>query len=1188
VASDAVAVWDEGRLEWQGLNFGFPGDTEVNVLHDYDGQLVAGGRFQTSGFTTVRNLGTWNGFSWEEIGSGIEGTAPEVLALTTFEGDLIVGGDFDLAGGSAVSNIARWNGSTWDDMGSELTGDVLALAVVDGILYAGGRFLRATGSPADYLARWTGSFWEAIPEPVDGSVQTLSIFENQLLVSGNFGRGGTSIVHRMGIWTGTAWETLGSGLQTPADDVAVFRGDLYVAGPFTRIGEGRTSAYLARWQDPTPDIETHVVTSLDDLNDANPGDGICADETGQCTLRAALEEANVSTGIDTVRFDLASPGPWQIIPFSNYPRLAEGVVIDATTLDGYAGAPLLELRGSSIDGSITAFAVDGRDSRIEGIAFTGWGEDALELAGTGGHRIVDCYVGVGTSGTLTDANVNGISILSPDNRIEGCTISGQGDGYGVRIVDESADRTTIVDCLIGLSPDGSTAIPNRDGILVSSGDDTRITATTISGNTDHGVQLTGGAQRTRITASTLGLDAAGGSAPNGGHGILVLDASETWIGGLLAADANQIAFNGGAGVALPFNKGPDASGTRILRNRIYGNGGLGIDLGELGVDDADPLDADTGPNDLQNAPQLEALTFHPDHTVVSGLLLGMPGERYTIEVFSSSSCDPSGSGEAERFEGRGVVTADDLGDAPFHVYLPSPLTEGEVLSATATSSAGNTSELAACLIVDAPVVEEPQVFLAQAETVPVDRYFLVGLPAYPQTGTPPVATLIGGFGDYDPDRWRVFGIVDEPEREYAENPPALRGQACFLLTTEASDLTVTGIPYRWPGAVRLVPGWNGISARPDGFEWGDCQVVLDDARAFAFGTAGADRVLASQVSWYDDVTGDLVNDGDWRTASADTTTGLWTGLPDNPFWGYVFFAREACTLVFPDAPERRSQGRPSPPPGSTLPIGASGAPRPSEAWGVSGEPGASGVSSAPASGLGLSSPLTWALTLDIEGGNGVAVGVAASDASPGWTVLRPPFVDTATTSLRLEDAPMLLADYRPAGGGPETWTVDVRSSSDTAVLTVPSRRIPSGWSAWIEDEGGHVLVDLTAHDRVEVATPPSGRRLSVIVSPVGPGVGPVRPATSGIRALRPSPVRDRAVVTVELARAGRVSLDVFDVQGRRLEPVWSGWLDAGRHDLTWRVGNGSEGREVSGVVFLRLTGPSADAARKVLVVGASD
>lgn len=52
---------------------------------------------------------------------------------------------------------------------------------------------------------------------------------------------------------------------------------------------------------------TYLVTHTEDLNDLLPGDGICANGQGTCTLRAAIDEANACPGEDTVR---VTPGTY--------------------------------------------------------------------------------------------------------------------------------------------------------------------------------------------------------------------------------------------------------------------------------------------------------------------------------------------------------------------------------------------------------------------------------------------------------------------------------------------------------------------------------------------------------------------------------------------------------------------------------------------------------------------------------------------------------------------------------------------------------------------------------------------------------------------------------------------------------------------------------------------------------------
>src|SRR5260221_8739452 len=51
---------------------------------------------------------------------------------------------------------------------------------------------------------------------------------------------------------------------------------------------------------------TFVVNTTADTADANPGDGICADSSNACSLRAAVQEANALAGADTIQLAAAT------------------------------------------------------------------------------------------------------------------------------------------------------------------------------------------------------------------------------------------------------------------------------------------------------------------------------------------------------------------------------------------------------------------------------------------------------------------------------------------------------------------------------------------------------------------------------------------------------------------------------------------------------------------------------------------------------------------------------------------------------------------------------------------------------------------------------------------------------------------------------------------------------------------
>lgn len=62
---------------------------------------------------------------------------------------------------------------------------------------------------------------------------------------------------------------------------------------------------------------TYTVTSLADTADANPGDNICADANDNCTLRAAVIEANTHPGSDTI-----------VLPADTFPLSIRGAIED--------------------------------------------------------------------------------------------------------------------------------------------------------------------------------------------------------------------------------------------------------------------------------------------------------------------------------------------------------------------------------------------------------------------------------------------------------------------------------------------------------------------------------------------------------------------------------------------------------------------------------------------------------------------------------------------------------------------------------------------------------------------------------------------------------------------------------------------------------------------------------------------
>ena len=139
-----------------------------------------------------------------------------------------------------------------------------------------------------------------------------------------------------------------------------------------------------------------------------------------------------------------------------------------------------------------------------------------------------------------------------------------------------------------------------------------------------------------------------------------------------------------------------ATGTSILRNIIVNNAGLGIDLGHDGVTQNDSGDGDSGANNLQNFPVISAASSGNGTTTIAGTLNSAPFGSYRIELYSNDGCNASGYGSAETYLGSLNTTTDASGNASFLITLNTTLPVGRSIAATATDSAGNTSEFSRC------------------------------------------------------------------------------------------------------------------------------------------------------------------------------------------------------------------------------------------------------------------------------------------------------------------------------------------------------------------------------------------------------------------------------------------------------------------------------------------------------------
>jgi hypothetical protein len=193
-------------------------------------------------------------------------------------------------------------------------------------------------------------------------------------------------------------------------------------------------------------------------------------------------------------------------------------------------------------------------------------QDGISL-GTGIDALVEGnYLGTDLTGKVAVSNNEGLDFTNASYATIGGTIKGAGNllsgnvdsGINCFVIGSTAEL--IEGNLIGVDVSGTRALPNRDtGLRIAGPTDCTIGGTTaaaanvISDNTGDGLALTVGPSNGLIALGNyIGTDAAGDNLGNGGNGVTVWSDDVT-IGGTAAGDANVIANNAKAGIALVFS-----------------------------------------------------------------------------------------------------------------------------------------------------------------------------------------------------------------------------------------------------------------------------------------------------------------------------------------------------------------------------------------------------------------------------------------------------------------------------------------------------------------------------------------------------------------------------------------------------------------------------------------------------------
>lgn len=237
--------------DWDSLGNAFR--DAVRTLIYWDGDLIAGGRFDEAGGVSADGVARWDGESWVPFGGGIDGY---VNAMAVWDGRLVAGGRFTKDGEAQVRNVAAWDGTEWSAVGDPGDVYIQSLAVLDQDLIAAGLHNTPSHTQA-WIGRWDGSTWHTFPELHGGAgnivwswINCTAIYQGRIVVGGNIGSSEGIRLNRIAYWEDEAWRPFGDGVQGirggTINSISVNGHRLVAGGYFGLAGEGIANS-IAQW-----------------------------------------------------------------------------------------------------------------------------------------------------------------------------------------------------------------------------------------------------------------------------------------------------------------------------------------------------------------------------------------------------------------------------------------------------------------------------------------------------------------------------------------------------------------------------------------------------------------------------------------------------------------------------------------------------------------------------------------------------------------------------------------------------------------------------------------------------------------------------------------------------------------------------------------------------------------------------
>ncbi len=434
-----------------------------------------------------------------------------------------------------------------------------------------------------------------------------------------------------------------------------------------------------------------ITVSGSDDNTIGPGNTIINNRGNGIQLRSVSSSSSIDEGADGNDIYGNTVGSGESGNEQN------GILVTRSNGNniGVAGLPSNVILGNSLSG----IAVE-QNSHANSLNsnFIGVDDTGGEVASNGavGIRVSD------SSGTTIGQSTGGNTVI----------------GHGsTNILVSDSDDTSVTGNDIGILIDTQQSLPNPgDGISIDNSSDTSVLENRIGGHEGVAVRQSGNSsidtlvQHNQIGATYIDDDCLSPDCLNNYGNQTGAISLEGGRGSVVTL--NTFAFNGGTATVAVTGSG--SLEHTVERNYFAWNEGLNVDLGRDGRTPNDHGDLDSGPNQLQNHPEIDSVTLD----LVQGTFTTESNETKSVrvDVYSTGSHDESPRHNVIGFIGSTVVATPEAGEHEFSIDLEPSIEPGLMISVQLTTSDGNSSEIS----------ELHEVLYEDAEVISTRDHFALG------------------------------------------------------------------------------------------------------------------------------------------------------------------------------------------------------------------------------------------------------------------------------------------------------------------------------------------------------------------------------------------------------------------------------------------------------------------------------